>query len=679
MFKKHVARFFSIILIVLVSVGFVSGIGSATDKINYSMIDYYKAQNVSDLILKSASDDGFSEEDIAAVKARYGENNVNTGMSVDVDLEINGEKQLVRLYFLDRFENPTVNMADSVEKIALPVAENAVAVSAEKSDNKIKGIALGTQIELDFADILRQLARQSGEELEETVDGLLDNLDTVTVVVSETVQSPLTFANDGEPSYLNSAEDLEHVPDTVDGVNSLITLENILYLPSDIIPTLGDAVPDDMLSLLEISPDMLPFLPEETLEQIETLQELSDSADEPLLGTGDIYLSFSNRTMFNAFSSRYKKYSAEQKTEIEGILGEEFRFISLYDNYSFVSLHSYANKVMGIGYVLMVAFLFVTALVVLSTMTRLLEEERAQIACLKTLGYSNAKIIFKYLLFAMIATGIGGVGAYFVGIGIARLFYLVFHYSFTMPPMSTHIAMIFFLITFTVIVLATLFATVSAGRKLTNDKPANLLRPKVPKAGKKVIIERIPFIWNCLSFKYKSTVRNVLRYQSRFLMTVVAVAISTALVLAGLALLDVCLFGGLDSVSVMLIAVVVVIFAGLLTAVVIYTLTNINISERNRELATLMVLGYHDGEVAGYIYREIYIDTAIGIIFGYPLSMILMRVLFNIMEVGTIAGVSWFMWLAAPVIVLLFTFIVTMLLRHKIVKIDMNESLKAVE
>ncbi len=652
MFKKHVARLLSIILIVLVSVGFVSGIGSATDKINYSMSDYYAARNVSDFIVKSTGD-GFTDEEIAAVKELYGENNVDTGMSVDVYLAIDGEERLVRLYFLDEYDHPTVNIPESVE-----IAQSGfsgIRAKSEQSDNKIKELEAGTQIELDFADILLQLADRNGEELDSSYQALLKNLEPVTVSVEEIVQSPLTFAKDGEPSYLNP-EDAE-IPDTVGGVNEMITLDNILYLPSSAIPLYEDIVPEQYKA----------FLPEETLK-------------EPLLGTGDIYVALSDRSVFNAFSVPYKNYINGQKTALTSRLdAESVRVITLYDNYSFVSLQSYGEKVMGVGYVIMVAFLFVTALVVLSTMTRLLEEERQQIACLKTIGYSSAKIVFKYLLFAMIATGIGGVGSYFVSLGIAKLLYWVFSYSFVMPAMSSHIAMVFYLITFSVIVAATLLATVSAGHKLAGEKPADLLRPKSPRAGRKVIIEKIPFIWNRLSFKYKSTVRNVLRYRYRFLMTVIAVAVSTALVLAGLALLDVCLFGGLESVSVMLVAVVVVVFAGLLTAVVIYTLTNINISERNRELATLMVLGYFDGEVAGYIYREIYIDTVIGILFGYVLSLPLMWFLFDIMEVGTISGVSWFMWLVAPLIVLLFTFLVTILLRRKIVKIDMNESLKAVE
>ena len=614
-FKKHFTRLLSVIFMVVISVGFVAGIGSAVDKINYSLTDYYRAQNVSDFIIRSGQ--GFSKEQIAAVEKRYGKENVNSGTSIDeyMDLYGDGETRLVRLYFLNEFDGEqTVNKL-TVRASREKTGEDTIAVFAEESDNKIKGVPLdGKPITLNFNNI------------------------ALKVEVTKTVLSPLTFGVDGEPSDKNfeNGEDFA-VPDNINDVNKLTPVENILYIPCGILP-------------VELPPSSL-------------------------------FVALDNRNVFHAFGDDYKAYINAEKGEISKLLGdsEAVHFITLYDNYSFSALKSYGDKVRAICYVLMVAFLLVTALVVLSTMTRLIEEERAQVACLRTLGYPAWRIIFKYLLFAMIGCGIGGAGAYFVELGVARLLYVVFNYSFTMPPMSPRITPLFYLLVFFGIVVVTLIATALAGRKLTNDTPANLLRPKAPKAGKKVFLERIPFIWNILSFKYKSTTRNVLRYMSRFLMTVVAVAFSTALVMAGLGLLDLCLFHGLNSPSIMAVALVVVIFAGLLTAVVIYTLTNINISERNREIATLMVLGYHDKEVAGYIYREVYIDTAVGILFGYPLSALLIWAVFTAMGMGTVGGVSWFVWLIAPFIVFAFTAFVTLLLRRKILKIDMNESLKAIE
>lgn len=628
-FKKHFTRLLSIIFMVVISVGFIAGIGCAVDKINYSLTDYYRAQNVSDFIIKSKKSGGFSQDEIDEVRARYGENNVNAGMSLDAEIDIDGEKQLVRMYFFDGEQ--TVNKYTLRESAEGVQAE--ISVCAEEGDNKIKGVPLGTEIKLNFKDILTQLA---DGETPPMLAAMPDSLLTKTVTVTKTVLSPLTFGVDGEPSYKNG-EDVE-IPDNINAVNELITVDNILYL---------------------------------------------SYADVPfsLLPKGDLYVALDNRNAFNAFGDDYMNYINGESAALSEILGgeDEARAITLYDNYSFNALVSYGSKVRAISLVLMVAFLLVTALVVLSTMTRLIEEERSQIACLSTLGYPSWRIIFKYVLFAMIGCGIGGAGAYFVEMGVATLLYVVFNYSFTMPPMTPRITAWFFLAVYFGIVLVTLVSTVLAGHKLTADKPANLLRPKAPKAGKKVFLERIPFIWNLLSFKYKSTTRNVLRYMSRFLMTVIAVAFSTALVLAGLGLLDLCLFHDLNSPSVMAVSIVIVAFAGLLTAVVIYTLTNINISERNREIATLMVLGYHDGEVAGYIYREVYIDTVVGIIFGYPLSALLIWAVFTAMGMGTLGGISWFMWLIAPLVVLLFTALVTLILRRKIVKIDMNESLKAIE
>ncbi len=629
-FKKQFARLLSIIFMVVISVGFIAGIGSAVDKINYSLTDYYISQNVSDFIIKSKNENGFSNEDIEKVKTKYGNENVNVGMSIDVEIEILNEKQLVRLYFYD--DEQTVNIKTQRES-ETNKTQTQLEISAEEKDNKIKGVPLGTEIELNFKDILIQL---SDGEINSTLESIPSSYLTKKFVVTKTVLSPLTFALDGEPSY-NNGEDFK-TPDNINDVNNLIIVENILYL----------------------SYKDIPFA---------------------VLPKGDMYVSIQNRDMFKAFSDKYEKFISTEKINLMELLGgeESVRVLTLYDNYSFYSLSSYASKVRGICLVLMIAFLLVTALVVMSTMTRLIEEERPQIACLSTLGYPSWRIIFKYLLFAMIGCGIGGVGAYFVEIGVAVLLYVVFNYSFIMPPMSARITLWFYLAVYFGIVIVSLVATVLAGRKLTGDKPANLLRPKAPRAGKKVILERIPWLWNLLSFKYKSTMRNVLRYKSRFFMTVVSVAFSTALVFAGLSLLDLCLFHGVNSPSVMAVAIVVVAFAGLLTAVVIYTLTNINISERNKEIATLMVLGYNDSEVAGYIYREVYVDTFIGILLGYPFSALLTWGVFTLLGMGTLAGVSWFVWLIVPFIIIFFTAIVTLLLRIKIVKINMNASLKATE
>lgn len=643
MFKKNISRFIAIIFIVLISVGLTSGVGSSTDDLKDSVSVFKTERNVGDITLKSSSESGFSTAEVAALKKKYGEENVSAYTSYDVYLQFKGQKLLTRLYFYDDIAKRSVNKFsdEDTKRQESAAPKGTVGVYAEKADNILKGFSLGDEVTLNFADMFAQLAAQDNKTLPEWQKTWLDKLSPVTLSVTKIVEDPRLFAKEGEPSYLNGY-DLA-LPDT-SKVNDLITLDEALFLPMSALPLAS--------------------------------------------GYGDVSISLASLDAPELLSSDYEKFIDNEKESILSILSDasegkttkdSFHFITLYENYSFKSLFAYADKIRGLSFVLVVAFSFITVLVTLSNMTRLVDEERAQSACLITLGYSGASVVIKYILFALTATAIGGVIGYFVGTGLCSFVYLVFEYSYVMPPETGVFGVTFFAITFAVIVVCAVLATASAGMKTVKQTPAELLRPKSPKPGKKVIIERIPFIWNRLSFKYKSTVRNVLRYASRFIMTVIAVAGSMGLVAAGLALLDMCLFGNFGNASIAWLAVLIVVFAALLTFTAVYTITNISISERNREIATLMVLGYFDSEVAGYIYREIYIDAAVGIVFGYGAATLLISIIFNVMGFGSLASVSWYVWLISPVLVLLFTFVVTLCLRRKITSVDMNASLKALE
>lgn len=643
MFKKNISRFIAIIFIVLISVGLTSGVGSSTDDLKDSVSVFKTERNVGDITLKSSSESGFSTAEVAALKKKYGEENVSAYTSYDVYLQFKGQKLLTRLYFYDDIAKRSVNKFsdEDTKRQEAAAPKGTVGVYAEKADNVLKGFSLGDEVTLNFADMFAQLAAQDNKTLPEWQKTWLDKLSPVTLSVTKIVEDPRLFAKEGEPSYLNGY-DLA-LSDT-SKVNDLITLDEALFLPMSALPLAS--------------------------------------------GYGDVSISLASLDAPELLSSDYEKFIDDEKGSILSILSDasegkttkdSFHFITLYENYSFKSLFAYADKIRGLSFVLVVAFSFITVFVTLSNMTRLVDEERAQSACLITLGYSGASVVIKYILFALTATAIGGVIGYFIGTGLCSFVYLVFEYLYVMPPETGVFGVTFFAITFAVIVVCAVLATASAGMKTVKQTPAELLHPKSPKPGKKVIIERIPFIWNRLSFKYKSTVRNVLRYASRFIMTVIAVAGSMGLVAAGLALLDMCLFGNFGNASIAWLAVLIVVFAALLTFTAVYTITNISISERNREIATLMVLGYFDSEVAGYIYREIYIDAAVGIVFGYGAATLLISIVFNVMGFGSLASVSWYVWLISPVLVLLFTFVVTLCLRKKITSVDMNASLKALE
>lgn len=670
MFRRHYARLISIILMVVVSVGLTSGIGMATDKIDHSISDFHAQQNMSDLILMN-TEGAFTEDDLALLQERYGAENVlrggflefevsdGTAVVNDTELTLTGVPDgIVRVYIYDCADPADVGINEFAEitRFDADDTEGAIAVYTERGTTQFPE---KTQTE---RYTLSATIEQFYDEF--TASGMtLENVNITIPFTQEyylagTVYNPQHMAVRDDVSFTEVAgEEDEYEP-----------LAAIYYVFGDLVNTSADGTLTGSF--------MGRPIPEQTIEK----------ALKPIHATellNQIYITLPEEDSL-LFSAGYNADVDAEVSEIETLFADRYadgtiETLTMKENYSFRSFHEYSGKIMGIGIVLMVVFLFVTVLVVLSTVTRLLDEERSQIACLMTQGYSTARIIAKYLLFAFIGTAIGGVGAYFAGLGVARMIYVNFEWEYVLPAYSSNIAIGFFIGTFALILLSTLIATAVAGHKLTRQQPADLLRPKVPKRGKKVFLERIPFIWNRLSFKYKSTMRNVLRFFGRFLMTVVSVACSTALVLAGFAILDCSLFQDIGGTAMIGISIIVLAFAALLNFVVTYTLTNINISERERELATLMVLGYQDNEVAGYIYREIYITGGIGILFGLPLGALVCQFIFVVMSFGSVPGISWFVWLLAPVLSIIFTVLVTLMLRHKIVRIDMNESLKAIE
>jgi putative ABC transport system permease protein len=236
----------------------------------------------------------------------------------------------------------------------------------------------------------------------------------------------------------------------------------------------------------------------------------------------------------------------------------------------------------------------------------------------------------------------------------------------------------YYLFTFAIIIVATCLLTFATGMKISDQKRVDLLTSKSSKSGKNVFIEKISFIWNRLSFRYKSTFRNVFLFKSRFFMTVVSIVGSSVLVLAGMGLFD-CAVGYKDAGSIVAIAIVIIAFSAALSALVIYNITNINVSERNREIATLMVLGYHENEVTGYIFREVYIMSFIGAILGLPLGYVFLDFVFELINFGSIEQMNWWTWILAPLVTMIFSFLATLLIRKKIIKINMNESLKSIE
>ncbi|MDD3193464.1 MAG: ABC transporter permease [Oscillospiraceae bacterium] len=198
-----------------------------------------------------------------------------------------------------------------------------------------------------------------------------------------------------------------------------------------------------------------------------------------------------------------------------------------------------SGRIAAIARVFPVFFLLVAALVCLTTMTRMVEEQRTQVGTLKALGYRSGAIMSKFLIYALVATVAGSVAGLAVGMYLfPTVIYNAYGILYTMIPARTPFRMgIAAASTFAA--AATVLATVlfSCGREMM-EQPASLMRPKAPKVGKRVLLERIGLIWNRLSFSHKVTFRNLFRYKKRMLMTVVGIAGCSALMLTGFGMYD---------------------------------------------------------------------------------------------------------------------------------------------
>lgn len=199
-----------------------------------------------------------------------------------------------------------------------------------------------------------------------------------------------------------------------------------------------------------------------------------------------------------------------------------------------------AERIGAIGNVFPLIFFLVAALVSLTTMTRMIEEERTLIGTMKALGYSKISIASKYILYAFSATLIGGVFGVIFGSKVLPFVIMKAYgmlYS-NVQYMVTPIHWDLCVLSISMAMFCTVGAALVACYKELLSTPASLMRPPAPKQGKRVFLERIPFIWKRLNFSMKSTVRNLVRYKKRFFMTVIGIGGCMAILLVSFGLSD---------------------------------------------------------------------------------------------------------------------------------------------
>lgn len=442
---KTSKRFISILVIVLLGVGFFAGIRAVAPDMENTLDEYYKDTNMYDIYI--TSNYGVSDAVIEKLEENY---NIEAGYNFDA---ITTKEEDYATKIISYEKDDKINTPKLI-KGRMPEKNDEVVVDNDFREE----IKIGDKITLD--------------------SNLIKNK---TVTVTGYVESPLYISTERDSTTLLSG-----------------TIDYYLYMPVENI----------------ISP-------------IKTTAYIKLDTNE------------------SRFSNEYEDVVKEAKKEIrqnlkeEKLEGQTWYVLDIDSNAGFYQYEQDTERIDNVAKVFPLVFFIVAVLICLTTMTRMVEEERSQIGTLKSLGYKDSAIMFKYILYASLATIIGGMIG--VLIGYRLLPDLCFEMYKNMYRIGDIRLSYYASLTFQGMIIAllcTLGATIYTCRKTLKESPANLLRPVAPAAGKRVLLERIPIIWNHLSFSHKVTVRNVFRYKKRFLMTIIGIAGCTGLILAGFGLKD---------------------------------------------------------------------------------------------------------------------------------------------
>lgn len=275
-----------------------------------------------------------------------------------------------------------------------------------------------------------------------------------------------------------------------------------------------------------------------TYRQLESAKlEIEKSKAE--LETGEKELE-QNQKEFEEKIAEAEAKLIDAKEEIADIENPTWYVLDRYSNTGYNSFIQDTGSIENIARVFPIVFFMIALLISLTSMTRMVEEQRTQIGTLKALGYNKIQIASKYIIYAGLACIIGGILGMSVGfVLLPKIIWMMYQMMYQMTD-NIHISFNLSIggIGLLLICVCIIGATIYAVLKELVQTPATLMRPKAPKMGKRVLLEKIPFIWKRLSFSKKVTVRNIFRYKKRFLMTIIGILGCTALIVVGFGIRD---------------------------------------------------------------------------------------------------------------------------------------------
>lgn len=547
--KGSLGRFFAIMAIVAIGVAFFAGVTASSGDMKHSSDSYYDEYNMNDIRILSSI--GFTSQDIEAVSKVYGVKAVYKTNTQDVLVDYDGRENVAHVSGI-----PVGKASDDDSYInQLRIKEGRLPQNDKECVVKYED----TRKSMQVGDVI---SFKSGTE-----DDINDTFKDTEYTVVGIVYTPCYVSYDlgssgignGHINYCIYIGDDEFKNNYYTECYAVIDGAKDMDTYSDEYKKLIDKYADDIKA---ISKERLDIRKQTVIDEytrakadkkeelLETIKKnVEDSITEqyqayyPGMDVSSMIAPYVNTAYekavaqfdFDAVNAEYDKKMNETLADSDSW---EWYVLTRESSYSFRDYESSANRMKAIATVFPLFFIIVAGLVCLTTMTRMVEEERGLIGTYKALGYGKATIALKYVIYAFLASLTGAVIGCAAGLKLfPYIIYESWNIIYQMPAIKYASHTILSVVAVASLILVTLIATLYSCYNELSEVPSALMRPKAPKNGKKILLEHT-FIWKHLSFTKKVTMRNIFLYKKRFFMTVIGIAGCGALITAGFGIKD---------------------------------------------------------------------------------------------------------------------------------------------
>lgn len=510
-------KFISLLLIIVIGTGFYVGLKSTPKDMKETAKAYYKETNLFDLKVVSSS--GFSKNDYYSLKQVDGVKGVFLSKTLDVITTINNSDYVIKLNSIN--EDRDLKSDDYINHLTLLKGRYPKTINEGLVEEKF---LTDNNLSLDDLVTLKP----------EDENGLRAKKIKIVGVVRSSYYSSkdrgTSNLKNGKVDYFMYLSEGDFASDlytegyvTIKGANKYDTYSKKY-----------DSFINKYKSL--VNEEILKGAKETHKRNVSDLENDIDELKDNLnrLNSTDLPSDELN-TSIKEVSSELKE-KEDELSKIKDVLAYSIKRSEVAGFYEY-KLET--ERIENIAKVFPLMFFLVAALVSLTTMTRMVDEERIGMGTLRAIGYSKSSVIFKYVLYALLASILGSIiGTILFYKLIPMLVGYCYNIFYDMPSINATMQINYALFSLVFSILSTVLATILVFLKDTSKTPAELMRPEAPKKGKRIFLEKIDKIWNSLSFLNKITLRNIFRYKKRLFMTVIGICGSTALILASFGIKD---------------------------------------------------------------------------------------------------------------------------------------------